>query len=328
MRGIPGIFIMLKRCICMSLTIALLLLCAVPAHAAGKLIAAVLTSDLARYKEAHRAFVKALIQKGYDQRNIEIIVQTPNPDPISWVNSVRKVSALGADIIVSYGAPITLTAAREAETIPIVFVDVYGPVETGISRSMSMTGRNMSGVSSKVPMATLIKTVSDIKHIKTIGVFYNSHEAGSVVQLKEIKRLAARQGFDVIELSVSTLAGLEAALTSLLPQVDCVYVSESSAVSRGIDRIVARANAHKVPVISQIPDSSEKGVLVALEVNQAEQGQLAAEFAAKILAGNNPAQMPVSTPKKIELIINMRAAKALDIQVPFQVLSVATKIVK
>src|SRR5208283_4290884 len=104
----------------------------VPAHAAGKLVVAVLTCDATRYREAHRTFVKTLTANGYDQSNLDIIVQSPNLDPISWANSVRKAVAIGADIIVTYGAPATLAAMRETEDIPIVFVDVYGPVETGV----------------------------------------------------------------------------------------------------------------------------------------------------------------------------------------------------
>lgn len=298
------------------------------AHAAGKLVAAVLSSDIGRYKEAHRAFVKALAQKGYDQSNVEIIMQSPNPDPISWANSIRKVNAIGADIIVTYGAPVTLAAIKETDDIPIVFVDVYGPVETGIAKSMTTTGRNLTGVSSKVPMITLVKTALEIKPVRIMGVIYNSREVGSVVQLKEMKRIAAQQGFAVVEANVSSSAGLESALNSLLTRADCLYVSECAVASKGFEKIVHRASERKVPVISQMPEAADKGALVTLEVNPAEQGQLAGDDAVRILNGKKASQIPIATPKKIELIVNMRAAKALDLHVPFQVLSAATKITK
>ena len=134
-------------CLRRILPVMLLLCSAVPSFAEKKLVAAVLTSDIPRYREAHRAFVRTLALKGYDQSNAEIILQAPNPDPISWANTIRKFEALAADLIVTYGAPITLAAMRETHEIPIVFVDVYGPVETGISRSMTMTGKNLCGVS-------------------------------------------------------------------------------------------------------------------------------------------------------------------------------------
>ena len=126
-------------------------------------MAALLTCDLPRYREAHRAFMKALVQKGYDQTNLEMITQTPNPDPISWANSIRKFNAIGADLIVAYGAPAALAAIREQREIPVVFVDVYGPVETGVVHGMGGSGKNVAGVSSRVPLVTLIRTAVELK---------------------------------------------------------------------------------------------------------------------------------------------------------------------
>jgi putative ABC transport system substrate-binding protein len=93
-------------------------------------------------------------------------------------------------------------------------------------------------------------------------------------------------------------------------------------------KIMHRATEAKVPVISLAPDASEKGALVALEVSPAEQGQLAAGHAAKIFAGAKPGDLPILTPRKVELVINLGSAKALDLQVPFRVLSDATKVIK
>ena len=310
------------------LLIILALTLVAPANAAEKLIAAVMTSDLPRYREAHRAFSRALAQKGFEQGTAEIILQTPNPDAISWANTIRKFEAIGADLIVTYGAPVTLVAKREIGSIPVLFVDVYGPVETGVSKIESMTGTNLCGVSSKVPMITLIKTAQEVKPIRKIGVLYNSREAGSLLQMQEIRKIGSQLGITVIDANVSSQAGLDSALNSLLPRVDSLYVSECSIGSRLFDRIIARSNAAKVPVLSLIPDTAEKGALVSLEVNPAEQGQLAAEYASKVLKGVKPGQLPIVTPKKIDLIINMRAVKALDLRVSFQVLTLATKILK
>ncbi len=310
--------------------LVLLLLCGTaPAHAAGKLVAAVLTGDVSRYRDAHRAFVKALAQKGYDQGSIDIVVQSPNPDPISWSNAIRKFNALNADLIITYGAPATVVAMREAEDIPVVFVDVYGPVETGIARSPTLSGRNMTGVSSKVPMATLIRTATEIRPIRTMGVLYNSREVGSVVQLKEIKRLASQHGFAILEVNVTSASVLDTALSSLLyNKVDWIFATESAVVGRGFEKIIHRATGNRIPVISSIPDSCEKGGLLSLEVNPAEQGQLAAEFAARILSGKKAGQIPIASARKIDLTVNLRAGKALDLHIPFQVLSVATRIIK
>jgi len=298
-----------------------------PSCAAGKLVAAVLSADIPRYREAHRSFVKTLAQKGFDQSNTEIFLQSPNPDPISWANAIRKFEAIGADIIIAYGAPATLAAKREVDKTPVVFVDVYGPVETGVTRLSGITGSNLCGVSSKVPMVTLIRTANDFRKVGRIGVVYNSREAGSAVQFNEIRNLGSQLKFSVLGANLAS-TGLDAALDSLLSRVDYLYVSECFSCARGFERIVTKANGAGIPVLSQMPDSAEKGAVVSLEVSPAEQGQLAAEYAAKVLMGVKPGQLPIITPKKIDLVVNLRAVKALNLHIPLQGLTSATKIIK
>ena len=298
-------------------------------RAAGKLIAALLTCDLPRYREAHKSFVKALVLKGYDQSNIEVITQTPNPDAISWSNSIRKFNAIGADVIVAYGTSATLAALRETSDIPVVYADVYGPVETGVAKSMASSGRNIAGISSKVPLVTLIKTAMELKPIRSLGVVCATREEGSLLQLREARRIAAQSGMTLVETNLTGLAGLDAALASLFAaRVDCIYVSECTAGSRGFEKIVHRAGELKIPVISQMPGAALKGAVLSLEADPVEQGQVAADYVARILAGKKAFQLPVATPKRVDLIVNLKAAKSLDLHVPFPVLSAATRVLK
>ncbi|WP_224983435.1 ABC transporter substrate-binding protein [Geomonas agri] len=309
------------------------MLCAViPAadsRAAGKLVAALLTCDLPRYREAHKAFVKALVQKGYDQSNVEVITQTPNPDLISWSNSVRKFNAIGADVIVTYGTSASLAALREAQDIPVVFADVYGPVETGIAKSMTSSGRNAAGVSSKVPLVTLIKAAMQVKQIKTLGIISANREEGALAQLKEARKVAAQSGVVLVETNVASPTALDAALATLFAtRVDCVYVTECTAGCRSFEKIVHRCNELKIPVISQMPGAAHKGALVSLEADPVEQGQLAADYVARILSGKKASHLPVITPKRVDLVVNLKAARLLELNVPFPVLTNATRVLK
>jgi putative ABC transport system substrate-binding protein len=259
---------------------------------------------------------------------VEITLQTPNPDPLSWANTIRKFKAIDADIIVTYGAPATLAAIREVDDIPVVFVDVYGPVETGISRSMITTGRNLTGISSKVPLVTLVKTAKELKPIWKMGVLYSSREAGSLAQLQEMKDIADQRGFTVVAANVASVAGVDNAMRSILSKIDCLYVSECTAGELGFEKIVNLSMGSGIPVISQMPDAAEKGALVSMEISPEEQGQLAGEYVASILGGKKAAQLRLSIPKRIELIINMRVAKSLYLAVPLQALNVATRVLK
>lgn len=297
-------------------------------HAASRLVAAVYSADLPRYRETHRSFVKTLNQRGYGHGQVEIVEQFPNADPISWANAVRKFVGFNADLIVAYGAPAAMAAFKESGGIPVLFADVYGPVEIGIATSMTRSGGNLTGVSSKVPIITLLKTLQDIKPVDTIGVIYSSREAGSLIQLKELRRASAQLGVSVEELNVITPAGFDAGLAALLRRVDGLLVSESTVAHRNIEKIIKKANEARVPVLSMIPDASDRGALISLEISPGEQGQLAGDLAARILGGVKAGSLPIATPKKLDLFINLKSARVLDLHVPFSVLSNTTKVIK
>jgi putative ABC transport system substrate-binding protein len=316
------------RVLLLGTMLLVLVMSAPEAYAAKRLVGVIFTADLPRYRETHRALVKTLAQKGYDSGTVEIIEQYPNTDPISLANTIRKFVGLNADLIVAYGAPAALAGFKEGGGIPLVFADVYGPVEMGITTSMTRSGTNLTGVSSKVPLITLLKTVQEILPVQHVGVIYSSREAGSLIQLKEVRRVAAQLGVSVEEFNVITAAGFDTGLATLVQKVDCVLVSESTVAMRNFDKIVRKATDAKVPVLSMIPDSAGRGALLALEVSSQEQGQLAAEQAVRLLGGVKAGSVPIASPKRVDFIVNLKSARNLDVQVPFSVLSNATKIIK
>jgi putative ABC transport system substrate-binding protein len=310
------------------LLMLLTLLGTTAAGAADKLVVAILSSDHPRYTEAHRSMVKALALKGYSAPELEIMLQTPNPDPISWANSVRKAVALGADVVVAFGASVSQVAFQEKGRIPLVFVDVYGPVEAGIVKSMTSGDPTVCGITSKVPLQTLVKAAAAIQPINRLGVLYNSREIGSVVQAKELKRIAAQMGFAVVEFNASSSGTMEQLLSNGMQKLDFLFVSESSIACKSFDRITQRATQAGIPVLTTMPDAAQRGALLSLEIDPTEQGGLAAEFVARYISGRKQQPPVIASPRQIDLVVNLKVARKLDLSVPFQVLSAATRAIK
>jgi putative ABC transport system substrate-binding protein len=305
--------------LCIALTGILLAGWVPDTSAAGKLIAAIMSSDQPRYREAHRAFVKSLASWGYPPSTTEIILQTPNPDPLSWSNTIRKFNAYKPDLIVAYGAPAALAAMKESNGIPVVSADIY---------STDLSGKGLCGVSSRVPMITLLKTLQDIRPHRKVGIIYTSREAGSQRQRDDIRKLALQLGLTVSEVNASTSALLESGLATLMERSDVLIATESSIVCRNFDRIIALAKSRNIPVAATIPDSAEKGALISLEISPQEQGHLAAEIAVRLLEGATPNHLSLLTPRHVDLVINMRIAREMGFSVPFPVLGSATRVIK
>lgn len=292
---------------------------ATSAWASVTTISAIMSSDQPRYREAHRAFVKSIATHGYKEPSTEIFLHSPNSDPLSWVAEVRKLNISRPDLIVTYGAPASLTAVHEASGIPVVSVDVF---------ASEQPLKGLCGVSSRVSMVNLLKTLQSIHHYQRIGVLYSPREFGSQQQLDDIKKFAGKLGITVLEGSVSSLNALDTELGRLLDKCEAIVVTEGSIFGQQFDQIAARAKSRKIPIASTMPDAAVKGAVVSLEINPQEQGYLAAEIAVRILEGAKTEFLPLIRPQRIDLVINMRRAREIGIEVPFSVLRSATRLIK
>ncbi|MBK5274637.1 MAG: ABC transporter substrate-binding protein [Desulfuromonadales bacterium] len=293
-----------------------------PPHAgstAGKYIAVIMSSDQPRYHDAHQAFIRSLTRRGYPSTSTEIMLQPPNPDQTSWSGTIRKFNARRPDLIVAYGATAALLAMNESNGIPVVSADIY---------TSEQPVKGMCGVSSRVPMLTLLKTLKSIRPFRTIGILYTAREAGSQRQRDDIRKLAQQLGVTVAEVNAATVAALGTGLTTLIERSDVIIATESSIVCRNFDRIITRTKEYNIPVVATMPESAEKGALISLEISPQEQGHLAAEIAVRVLEGANPEHLSMLKPQRVDLIVNMRTAREMDLHMPFLVLSNATRVLK
>jgi putative ABC transport system substrate-binding protein len=310
----------MTRCVLKTTLLAgamLAMLAPFPTYAT--VIAAIMSSDQPRYRDAHRAFVKTMAMRGYTPPDTRIILQPSNPDLLSLSNTVRKFNAFRPDLIVAYGAPAALAAFKESEGIPVVSADVF---------AAEQSQRGMCGSSSRVPMVTLLKTLQGIRPYRRIGVLYTPREAGSQRQLDDIKKYSSQHGMTVLEGSATSAATLETALNTFLDKAEVILITEGGLVSSQFDRIVNRARTRNIPVVSTMPDAAEKGAVVSLEISPQEQGQLAAEIANRILEGAKTDHLSLISPQRIDLVINVRVAREMGIEVPSTVMGAATRLIK
>jgi putative ABC transport system substrate-binding protein len=298
-------------------SVAFLLMFSVTASAAT--IAAILSSDQPRYREAHRAFVKSIAAHGYKTPTTEITLQTPHSDPISLAAEIRKVNNSHPDLIVTYGAPAALVAGHEAPGTPVISVDVF---------ASEQAVKGLCGVSSRVSLANLLSTQQKIRPFQRLGILYTPRDSGSQQQFDDVKKVASRLGIAVLEASVTSSANLDGELNRLFEKSEAVLITEGGLLSQQFDRIIAKSRSRKIPVLSTMPDGAEKGALVSLEINPQEQGYLAAEMAVRVLEGARTEYLPLIRPQRIDLVINMRQAREIGIQVPAPVLRSASRLIK
>jgi putative ABC transport system substrate-binding protein len=297
-----------------------LLLCAAPALAADKTVGVVMSGNVGYYQDVHRAFVGALAKEGFDHRVVDTLLQMPSPDPLSWTNAARKLVVAEVNVLVTYGAPASLSAIRETKSIPQVFAAVYDPSAVGVS------ARNVTGISSKVPMTSLLKYLKKMIPFTRLAVIYNELEPDSVRQADELVQLESQYGFQTVRMPVKRAD--EARKLVFAGKADAVLISVSAAVNEAIESIVKNAHAAKVPTISQLGGTAEHGVILSIAPSATEQGETAARQAARLLRGETPAGIPAEVPKLVELVVNLKEAGAIGIKVPFDLITDATRVIK
>ena len=303
-----------------KLLAVLLILCAAPALAADKTVGVIMSGNIGYYQEIHRAFVGALVKEGFDHRKIDTLLQMPSPDALSWTNAARKLAVAEVNVLVTYGAPAALASIRETKTIPIVYAGVYDPQATGVS------AKNSAGISSKVPMTSLLKYLKKLLPFTKLAIVYNEQEPDSVRQADELAQFESQYGFQTVRMPVKRAE--DARKLVFTGKADAVFISVSAAVNESLDVIVKAAHGAKIPTISQTGGSAEHGVILSLAPSATEQGEVAARLAARMLRGDNPAGMPAEFPKLVELVLNLKEAGVLGIKVPFDLITDATKVIK
>lgn len=287
-------------------------------HAAEKTIGVIMTGNVPYYKEIHKAFIEELSHEGLIvQGKTDVVLQSPTPDPMSWTNAARKLVAIGSSVIVSYGTPATLAALSETSDIPIVFAGVYDPQAAGLA------GKNATGISSKVPVASLVKNLKGISNFSKLGVVYNDAEKDTVQQAGEVKQLEGRFGFQATLFNVK-----RAGDAAKIAHVDALFLTTSCSAMQCVDNVVGAARKAKMPVAAMLGGEETKGIILAIYAEPHEQGREAARMAAKVVKGAKPSTLPAEQPKKVDMIINLKEATEMGFKVPFDILTSATRVIK
>jgi len=301
--------------------IALLILCTSPAPAADKTVGVIMSANIGYYQEIHKAFVGALVKEGFDHRAVDTLLQMPSPDdPMSRTNAARKLAVAEVNVLVTYGAPAAVAAVREAGGIPIVFAGFYDPNTAGA------LSKNVTGISSKVPMTSLLKYLKKLIPFARLAIVYNEQEPDSVRQAEELTQLESQYGFKTVRMAIRRSE--DAKKLVFAGKADAVLISVSSVVNEALDVVVQSAHSAKVPTISQTGGTAGHGVILSLAASATEQGESAARLAARILRGTSPSSMPMEVPKVVELVLNLKEAGELGIKVPFDLITDATKVIK
>ena len=234
-----------------------------------------------------------------------------------------ELVALKPDVIVAGASSGTRAAKQATATIPIVMLNVADPVGAGFVASLAHPGGNITGVASlgldmaAKPLELLHTVVPKATRIAVLATLNPSHPAIT----NEIAIAGKALGLTVLPTTAASLEDIERAFASMAKEraQALVVVSDSLTISNR-KRIAELAAESKLPAIYSFSEQVEAGGLLSYGPNPRNLHKVIARYIDKILKGAKPGDLPVEQPAEFELVINLKAAKALGITFPQEIL--------
>jgi putative ABC transport system substrate-binding protein len=269
--------------------------------------------------------------KAVDGRSVEILYRFADFHP-------DRLPALVADLVrrpISVIFANNLNAAEAAKaataTIPIVFAVGNDPVEAGLVASLNRPGGNLTGAS--FLMGDLTGKRFEIMRqmlpaATSIGLFVNSTNPMAELQIREAETAARLLGMRLVVARASDSSEFEHAFENLVMQRIEALVAVDYLVTVNRDQFAALAARFAVPVIYHLSEIVEAGGLMSYGASLSDAFHLAGTYTGRILKGEKPSDLPVQQSTRIEMVLNLKAAKALGLEVPTSVLLAADKVIE
>jgi putative ABC transport system substrate-binding protein len=273
---------------------------------------------------SYAAFRDGLQKLGWTEgRNTRIDARWAAPgDTQSMQRFAKELVALQLDIILSNTTPTTTALLQETRTIPIVFVIVGDPIGSGFVASFPRPGGNVTGfnVSEPTQSGKWVELLKDVApHVVRVAMLFNLASATYAdYWLKPFKAAAAAFAVDAIAAPVRDGSELDSVISAQArePNSGLIAMPDSFTDAHRIE-ITSLAARYRLPTVYPYRFFAEVGGLLSYGVDQIDNWRRAAGYVDRILKGEKPADLPVQAPVKFELVINLKAAKALGLDVPF-----------
>jgi putative tryptophan/tyrosine transport system substrate-binding protein len=294
-------------------------------------VALVTIADVKRQPLA--SLVEGLRQLGYEQgRNLELLPSTAEGAYSKLADAAKAAVERQPDVIVTDGSTATRAAKAATRTIPIVMVVGVDPIEHGFVKQLARPEGNITGIAhaGQVLSAKRVELLKEvIPGIQRVGVIWSGESASQAASLKLIEAAAARLGIAVFPAEVRHSSALKAAFASLAKaRVEALIPAPNAMFDREAKEIVRLADVYKIPVVYSGLDWARSGALFTYASDRLTDYRRAAVIVDKILKGAKPAEMAIEQPTKFELIINLKTAKALGIDIPKSVLFRADQVIQ
>jgi putative tryptophan/tyrosine transport system substrate-binding protein len=291
-----------------------------------------LAADDPEGQARHATFVQGLQQSGWSAgRNVRIDTRwgTSEADRRRYA---AELVALAPDVILASNSQATLALQAATSTVPIVFANVTDPVAAGFVESLARPGGNATGftlfeygISAK--WLELLKEVAP--GVTRAAVIREGTNPAGIGQFAAIQAVAPSHGVQVSSVVVRDGSEIERAVGTLAQSPNGGLIVTASGLKDSDGHlIVTLAARYRLPAVYPFPSFVTDGGLICYGPSSTDQYRRAAQYVDRILKGEKPSELPVQAPNKYELVVNLKTAKALGLDLPASVLARADEVIE
>ena len=285
------------------------------------------------FDPAFQGLRQGLAHAGFEEgKNIAFVIEDTQGGGPDLADRAARLAERKPDVLVTVATNHAAAAKQVTTTVPIVFAVVGDPVGSGLISSYASSKNNVTGVSSYAGPLTgkrleVIKEV--VPGVERVLAMVAIKEPFSLSSFQFLDETAKKLGVQVLRRDVTTGAEIEQVLQGTpAGSVDAIFYLPGVLMGSRLALIIAKAKEDKIPLI--VPDASmvEQGALLSYGADFKEMGAQAAKLVVKVLKGTKPAELPIQTPEKLLLTINLTTAKAIGLTIPREVLERADRLVE
>jgi putative ABC transport system substrate-binding protein len=250
-----------------------------------------------------------------------------------------RLPALAADLVagqvrlIAASGPLAAFAAKEATTsIPVVFVAAFDPVQAGLVASLNRPGGNVTGITfvgASLGGKRLELARELVPNVRVIALMTNPNSPDALEELRDVQNAAKAIGQELLVVPATSDSDFEAAFASIVQhRAGVLLISTDPFLFQSTDRLIALAARDRIPAVYNSGESVAGGGLISYGASISDAWRLAGAYAGRILRGARPAELPVVEPTKFELVINLKTARALGLDIPAAMLARADEVIE